>query len=125
MWEKKKVYVVMVFLKEEDDEGKPLNWSFPYEEYFADTIEEAERMKEKFMSGQNEDYGDLIEDCWISDEKEEREFWNPGVAEKQRSSILQKLSDNKKQIADKDVPAIPETSEKTASQNERQRSETR
>lgn len=74
--EKKKVYVVTLWLKEEDDEGNPLNWSSPSEEYFADTYEQAQRMKEKIMSGQG-DYGDLVEDCWISDDMEEREFYVP------------------------------------------------
>ena len=74
---KKSVYVVTVWLKEEDADGNPLNWSSPSEDYYADTYEQAQRMKEKFMSGQNEDYGDLVEDCWISDEMKEREFMVP------------------------------------------------
>lgn len=75
MWEKKQVYVVTTWLKEEDEEGAPLNWSSPSEEHYAKTLEEAEKMKEKFMSGKDEFYGDLVDDVWISDEKEEREFF--------------------------------------------------
>lgn len=73
-YEKKSVYVVTVWLKEEDSEGNPLNWTDPSEEYYADTYEQAQELKEKFMSGQDEYYGNLVEDCWISDGKEEREF---------------------------------------------------
>ena len=46
---KKSVYVVTVWLKEEDADGNPLNWSSPSEDYYADTYEQAQRMKEKFM----------------------------------------------------------------------------
>lgn len=75
--EKKSVYVVTAWLKEEDEEGNPLNWSSPSETYYADTYEQAQRLKEKLMSGLDEYYGDLIEDCWISDEKKEVEFIVP------------------------------------------------
>ena len=74
IWEKRMVWVVTVWLKEEDEEGEPLNWSSPSEEYYADTLEEAEEMKARFLAGQDEYYGDLIEDVWISDEREEREL---------------------------------------------------
>lgn len=114
IWEKKMVYVVTVWLKEEDEEGKPLYWSSPSEEYYADTLEEAEQMKERFLSGQDEFYGDLIEDVWISDDKEERELLksiSPATQEQERSSILQKLKDNKKQLADHNVSDIPKSSE--------------
>jgi len=74
-WEKKKVYVITIILADVDEEGEPLNWTHPTEEYFADTLEEAESKKEYFMQGKDPFYGDLIEDCLISDEKEEREFW--------------------------------------------------
>lgn len=76
-WKKKEVYVVTVWLKEEDEEGELLNWSSPSEEHYADTLEEAEKMKARFLSGQDKYYGDLVEDCWISDEMEEREFYVP------------------------------------------------
>lgn len=75
--EKRKVYVVTAWLKEEDEEGEPLNWSSTHEEYYADTLEEAEKLKERLLSGQDEYYGDWIEDVWISDEMEEREFFVP------------------------------------------------
>lgn len=74
-WEKRKVYVVTILLADEDEEGEPLNWTNPSEEYFANTFEEAEIMKDKFLRGEDPFYGDLVEDCYISDEKEEREFW--------------------------------------------------
>lgn len=80
--EKKDVYVVTIFLKDKDEEGEDLNWSNSSEEYYANTYEEAQKMKEKFMSGQHEYYGDLIEDCFISDEMEEREFYVPVKYEK-------------------------------------------
>lgn len=75
-WKKKKVYVVTVYLKEIDDEyGNPIEG--PSEGFFAETYEQAQEMREKFISGQDEYYGDLVEDCWISDEMEEREFYVP------------------------------------------------
>lgn len=83
-FEKKKVYVVTAWLKEEDEEGTPLNWSSSYEEYFADTLEEAEKLKERLLAGDDEYYGDWIEDVWISDEMEEREFFAPHTPQKQR-----------------------------------------
>ena len=75
MWKKKKVWVVTVFLADTDEDGEPLNWISPREEYFADTYEAAMEMKEKFLIGEDAYYGDLIEDAVISDEPEEREFW--------------------------------------------------
>lgn len=73
-WEKKKVYVVTILLADKDEEGEELNWTHYTEEYFADTIDEAEKMKEKFLKGKDRFYGNLVEDCFISDEMEEREF---------------------------------------------------
>ncbi len=128
IWEKKMVYVVTIWLKEEDDQGEPLNWSSPSEEYYANTLEEAEQMKERFLSGRDKFYGDLIEDVWISDEKEEREFLkpiSPSVQEEQRSSILHKLTDNKRQVADRNASDISKSSEQTIDRGDRQRSETR
>ncbi len=128
IWEKKMVYVVTIWLKEEDDQGEPLNWSSPSEEYYANTLEEAEKMKERFLSGRDRFYGDLIEDVWISDEKEEREFLkniSPSVQEEQRSSILHKLTDNKRQVADRNASDISKSSEQTIDRGDRQRSETR
>lgn len=74
---KKSVYVVTVWLKEEDEEGEPLNWSSPSEDHYADTYEQAQEMKEKFMSGQDPFYGDLVEDCWVSDGRKEIDFFDP------------------------------------------------
>lgn len=127
IWEKKMVFVVTIWLKEEDEEGEPLYWSDPSEEYYADTLEEAEQMKERFLSGQDEFYGDLIEDVWISDDKEERELLksiSPDTQEQQRSSILQKLTDNKKQLADHNASDIPKSSEQIT-RGDRQHSEVR
>ena len=45
-FEKKKVYVVTAWLKEQDEEGTSLNWSSSEVEYFAATLEEAEKLKE-------------------------------------------------------------------------------
>ena len=78
VWEKRMVWVVTIWLKEEDGEGEPLNWSSLSEEYYADTLGEAEEMKARFLSGQDEYYGDWIEDVLISDEKEERELLKVG-----------------------------------------------
>ena len=74
-WEKKKVWVVTIYLADKDEEGEDINWSSPSEEYFADTYQEAEKMKQRFLAGEDECYGDLIEDVLISDDMEEREFW--------------------------------------------------
>ncbi len=82
MFEKRKVYVVTIFLKDEDENGEPLNWSFPSEEYYASTLEDAEKMREMFLTGQDKYYGDLVEDCYISDEPEERELLKPSVVSK-------------------------------------------
>lgn len=74
MWEKRKVWVVTIWLKETDEEGEPLNWGSPYEEYCALTREDAECMKKAFLAGEDPYYGDLIADAEISDEPEEREI---------------------------------------------------
>ena len=87
LFEKRMVWVVTVWLKEEDDDGKQINWSNPSEEYYADTFEEAEKMKERFLAGQDEYYGDLVEDVWISDDKEERELLKMDKADTQESKI--------------------------------------
>lgn len=68
MWEKKMVWIVTVWMKEDED----MNWSGASEEFYADTIEEAEEMKERFLSGQD------VEEVWISDEMEERELLKVG-----------------------------------------------
>lgn len=89
--EKKKVYVVTLWLKDQDDEGEPLSWTSPSEERFADTYEQAQQMKEKILSGQDEYYGDLVEDCWISDEMEEREFYVPVNKQNEKQAEKQRL----------------------------------
>lgn len=68
-WEKKMVYVLTAWLVEDEEEG---NYSSPSEEYFADTLKDAERLKEELLEDSS------IDDVWISDEKEEREFWVNG-----------------------------------------------
>ncbi len=103
-YEKREVYVVTVWLKEEDEEGNPLNWSGNYEEYYADTLEQAEKMKQDFLDGKDPYYGDIVEDCWISDEKEERELltWKAEqTVQKQpqeRSSVIDKLQSAKSRM---------------------------
>lgn len=74
MWEKRMVWVVTIWLKETDEEGEPLDWDRPYEEWIALTREDAERMKKAFLAGEDPYYGDLIADAEISDEPEEREI---------------------------------------------------
>ncbi len=69
MWAKKRVYVLTAFLCDVDEEGEPLNWSEPYEEHFAESMEEAEKLRQKLL--ESDDYDNVI----ISDEKEQREFW--------------------------------------------------
>ncbi len=132
VWEKRMVYVVTVWLREEDEEGEPLNWSSPSEEFYADTLEEAEQMKERFLSGQDGLYGDLIEEVWISDEKEERELFkeiSPRTQESQLgqsgSSVLQKLADNKKHIENRNASDTRRTSKQIAERGERQSDEAR
>lgn len=51
---KKQVYVVTTWLKEEDEEGTPLNWTSPGEEHYAETLKETEKMKERFLAGKDE-----------------------------------------------------------------------
>lgn len=100
MWEKKQVYVVTIWLKSEDDEGEPLDWgNGPSEECYADTLETAEKMKEKFMSGNDEYYGDLVEDVTISDEKEEREFF----VKDEPMSVHKKLEKYQQEIRSRDA----------------------
>lgn len=104
-FEKREVYVVTIWLKEEDEEGNPLNWSGSSEEYYAETLEQAEKMKQDFLDGKDPYYGDLVEDCWISDEKEERELlvWKDEqkVQKKpqERTSVVNKLQDAREKAA--------------------------
>lgn len=72
-WQKKKVWVVTAELAAIDMNGEVLNWSDPFQEYYANTLEEAIELKEKLLNGEDEYYRDWIENCYISDEPEERE----------------------------------------------------
>lgn len=74
-WEKKEVYVITLLLIDKDEDGEKIKESDFFEDCFANTLEEAEQMKEKFLAGKDEFYGDLVQGCYISDHKEEREFW--------------------------------------------------
>lgn len=65
-WKKRMVYVITAWFKNFEESG----YTDPSEEFFADTWEEAERKKAELLK--NDEY----EDVWISDEKQEREFWN-------------------------------------------------
>lgn len=51
-----------------------MNWSSPSVEEYADTLEEARKMKERLMNGLDDYYGDNVEDICMSDEPEEREL---------------------------------------------------
>ena len=74
-WIKKKVWVVTVVLKScEEWNEKNEHWTDPTEEYYAETKAEAVLMRECFLRGENAEYGDLIVECYISDEAEEHEF---------------------------------------------------
>ena len=73
-WEEKEVYVITYYLADKNKEGVKINWSDNHGECFADTYEEALKMKEKLLNGE-EWQGGLVETCYISDEPEIREFW--------------------------------------------------
>lgn len=75
VWRIKKYWIVTVFLKDYDENGEPLNWTDPIEEYaLCKTYEEALSIKEKLLSGQDYYYGNNIEEVHISDDPEEREI---------------------------------------------------
>ena len=61
-WEKKMVYVVTAFFKDDC-------YSSPSEEFITDTWEEAVKLQKELQA--DEDYDEVF----ISDEKEEREVW--------------------------------------------------
>lgn len=71
-WKKKWVYVVTIWFDDPEEEGW---YSSDSENYYADTWEEAVKMKEKFLSGEDEWYGDDIWACDISDAPVEEEVW--------------------------------------------------
>ena len=62
MWEKRLVYIVTAWFKDD-------SYSSPSEEFVAETYEEAERLRDELL------LDDEYEDVWISDEPEEREMW--------------------------------------------------
>lgn len=64
-WKKKMVYIITAWYANFEESG----YTEPSEEYYADTLKEAERKKAELLED------DEYEDVWISDEKEEREFW--------------------------------------------------
>ena len=65
-WKKRMVYVITAWFANVEESGH----TDPSEEFFANTLEEAERKKAELLKD------DEYEDVWISDEKQEREFWN-------------------------------------------------
>lgn len=74
-WVNKKKWVVTIWLADQDEEGHPLNWSSPSENYYADTYEEAEKLKADFLAGKDNYYGNLVEDCEISEKPEDVVLW--------------------------------------------------
>lgn len=73
---KRKVWIITYHLKDIDpDTSEELNWDDPYETCYADTYAQAEEKKRKLLAGEDEYYGNLIDDCEISDEPEEVEFY--------------------------------------------------
>lgn len=98
-WVKKKFWIVTALLKDEDEEGEPLNWSSYTEEYMCNTYEEAVKCKERLLAGEDEYYGDYIESAEISDEPEEREVWveeRVKSLEEKKIDRLYKLLENQK-----------------------------
>ena len=67
-FEKQEVYVLTAWLRDCDDEGNPMNWSGPSEEYYAYTYDEALKLKDELLLDED------IEDVWISDDKEIKEL---------------------------------------------------
>lgn len=89
-WKKKEVYVITAFFKDFEESG----YDSPSEEFFADTLEEAEYKKAELLKD------DEYEDVLISDDKQEREFWVRTLEDmiKRAESIRndQKLNDEQK-----------------------------
>ena len=74
-WRVKQFWIVNAWLKDKDEEGEPLNWSSPHEEYLCKNYDEAEKLKAKLLAGEDAYYGDYIESVDISDDVEDREVW--------------------------------------------------
>lgn len=73
---KRKVWVITYYLKDNDpDTGDEMNWTEPVGTCYADTYAEAEEKRRSLLAGEHQYYGDLIDECEISDEPEEIEFY--------------------------------------------------
>lgn len=73
---KRKVRVITYYLKGNDpDTGEEMNWTEPVGTCYADTYAEAEEKRRRLLAGEHQYYGDLIDECEISDEPEEIEFY--------------------------------------------------
>lgn len=100
MWKPKEVYIVTAFFKDD-------SYSSPSEEFFADTIEEAERKRAELL--EDPEYDDVM----ISDEKEVREFWQWSLDEliRQADKIRedQALSSYKKDVKLADLMTLMES----------------
>lgn len=59
--EKRMVFILTAWLREKDKNGEEINWSSMSEEYYAETMEEAVRKKERLL---RED--ENIAEVWIS-----------------------------------------------------------
>lgn len=65
-WKKKMVYTITAWIANYEESG----YAYPSETFYRKTLEEAEALKARLL--EDPEY----EDVWISDEKEEREFWD-------------------------------------------------
>lgn len=68
-WQKKFVWVLTAWFREQDEDGYPLNYSSPSEEFFAESYSDALRLKTELLEDGN------YEDVWISDDMQIRELW--------------------------------------------------
>lgn len=65
-WKKKMVYTITAWIANYEESG----YAYPSETFYRETLEEAEALKARLL--EDPEY----ENVWISDEKEEREFWD-------------------------------------------------
>ena len=65
-WKKKMVYTITAWIANYEESG----YAYPSETFYRGTLEEAEALKARLL--EDPEY----ENVWISDEKEEREFWD-------------------------------------------------